>query len=304
MVDKAERLANLVTYLLSVESPVPLADIVRRVPGYPDAPASARTQFGRDRDDLRDEGIEITLVTEGNDDRYRIEPATYYLPELGLREEEMLALRLAAASVRLEGEDPDDALLKIGTLGEDRPALVALPSDPRLGQLYDALRRRSVVRFRYDGVDRQVEPWGLLCRDGFWYVPGFDRGRAGQRTFRIDRIDGEVAVDEATGTYEPRAGFDPHRDIPAHAFELSPEAPTEALVEVDALFSHRVARELGPDAVREQRPDGTVVVSVPVRNRGGFRSWLFGMLDHATVVGPPAMVEEIRTWLLAVAGEG
>jgi proteasome accessory factor B len=301
VVSKAERLTNLVTYLLEVERPVSLRDIVAKVPGYPDKEGSARTQFGRDRDDLRSEGVVIELHTQGNDDAYRIDPSTYHLPDLGLTEAETLALRLAASAVRLEGEDPDEALLKLGTLGAEGPAVVALPSDPRLGAAYGAVRRRSVLRFRYEGRDREVEPWGLLCRDGFWYVPGFDRSRDGQRTFRVDRIDGAVQVDADERAFEPPAGFDPHRDIPSQPFALSPDEPTEAQVAVDALFARRVVGEVGEDAVRERRDDGSVVVAVAVRNRGGFRSWLFGMLDHARVVGPPPMVDEVRGWLQAMA---
>jgi proteasome accessory factor B len=298
--DKVERLANLVTYLLDVERPVPLADIVAKVPGYPAASDSARVQFGRDRDDLRNEGVVIELVTEGNDDRYRIDPATYHLPDLGLTEAETLALRLAAEAVRLEGEDPDEALLKLGTLGTEAPAIVALPSDRRLGGVYEAVRRRSLLCFRYDGVDRVLEPWGVLCRDGFWYVPGFDRTRADQRTFRVDRIDGEVEVGDERDAFEPPAGFDPHRDIPSLPFELSPDEPTEALVAVDAVYARRVVAEVGEDAVVERPADGGVVVRLAVRNPAGFRSWLFGMLDHARVVGPAPMVESVRAWLTSI----
>lgn len=301
---KAERLANLVSFLLEVERPVPLRDIVAKVPGYPDAYASARTQFIRDRDELRERDLaQVEVHGEGEDAGYRIDPATYYLPDLGLTEQETLALRLAAEAVRLEGEDPDDALLKLGTIGIDAPALVALPSDPRLGPAYEAVRRRSLLRFRYDGRDREVETWGLLCRDGFWYVAGHDRGRDAQRTFRVDRIDGDLDVDATAGSFDPPSGFDPSRDIPSQPFELAPDEPREALVAVDALFARRAVREVGADAVRERHEDGSVVVAVPVRNVAGFRSWLFGMLDHARVVGPAELVDDVERWLRAMAAQ-
>ena len=302
--DKVERLTNLVTYLLDVGQPVPLRTIVERVPGYPAAFPSARTQFIRDRDDLRAEGVVIDRVGDGNDDRYRIDPATYHLPDLGLTEAETLALRLAAEAVRLEGEDPDEALLKLGTLGTEGPAIVALPSDPRLGGIYEAVRRRAVLRFRYDEVDRVVEPWGVLCREAWWYVVGLDRTRGGQRTFRVDRIDGDVLVDEAEGSFEPPAGFDPRRDIPSLPFELSPDEPTEALVAVDAVYARRVVADVGEAAVVERIEDGGVVVRLPVRNVAGLRSWLFGMLDHARVVGPPPMVASVRSWLTSIVEAG
>ncbi len=41
------------------------------------------------------------------------------------------------------------------------------------------------------------------------------------------------------------------------------------------------------DAVEERRPDGSVVLAVPVTNRAAFRSFVLGFLDHAEVLGPP-----------------
>jgi proteasome accessory factor B len=300
---KAQRLANLVSYLLDVPQPVSLREIVTEVEGYPEHHESARSQFNRDRDDLRGEGIVIELHTVGNDDGYRIDPATHFLPDLGLTEAETLALALAAASVRLEGEDPDEALLKLGTLGVEGPVLLALPSDDRLAVLYEGAQQRSVVRFRYGDADRMVEPWGLLCREGAWYVAGLDRARSAQRTFKVERIDGKVTIDAARDAFDVPVGFDPDRDIPTLPFDMAPDEPQEALVAVDAVHRRRVIDELGADAVVNESDDGSVVVRVLVRNPAGFRTWLFGMLDHAVVVGPPETVTAIEVWLTAMAGE-
>ena len=38
------------------------------------------------------------------------------------------------------------------------------------------------------------------------------------------------------------------------------------------------------------------------RQRGAFRSWLLGMLEHAEVVGPPALRDDVVAWLRALAG--
>src|SRR4051794_26171286 len=103
MTSKAERLTNVVSFLLDVERPVTLREIVARVAGYPDNFDSARTQFIRDRDELEAEGVLIELSGAGNEDAYRIDPKTHYLPDLGLTEVETLALRLAAEAVRIEG---------------------------------------------------------------------------------------------------------------------------------------------------------------------------------------------------------
>ena len=302
-VGKVERLANLMALLLDAPEPVRLTSIVSGVPGYPPGAEVARVQFERDKRDLRDEGIDVRTVGSGADARYWIDPASHYLPELGLDEAESVALNLAASAVRLEGDDPDDALLKVGAAGADGPALVALPADPRLPDLYAAVRARRPLRFAYDGVGREVEPYGLLCRDAFWYLVGHDRTRAARRSFRVDRIPGPIEPGEE-GSFTVPSSFDAATALPQQPYELSPGEATEATVEVDLVMAPRVVREVGEEAVLDRRSDGSVVVAVQVSNPDGFRSWLFGFLDHARVLGPPPLVGMVMGWLTDVAGEG
>ena len=300
-VAKVERLANLMALLLDAAEPVRLTSIVAEVPGYPPAFAAARVQFERDKADLRREGFGVLKVGDGADTRYWIDPATHYLPVLDLDPEESVALNLAASAVRLEGDDPDDALLKIGAAGADGPALVALPTDPRLPTIHEAVRSHRVLQFRYES-DREVEPYGLLCRDAFWYVIAFDRTRDAMRSFRVDRIGSNIRSGEA-GAFTPPAAFDAGSALPTHAYELATGVPVEATIEVDRVMAARVVREVGAAAVRERRGDGSVVVAIPVLNPAGLRSWLFGFLDHARVLGPPELVEVFTGWLEAMAGE-
>jgi proteasome accessory factor C len=55
--------------------------------------------------------------------------------------------------------------------------------------------------------------------------------------------------------------------------------------------------DAGEDAVVRRFDDGAVVVRLPVTNVEGLRSWLFGFLDHAVVLGPAAVRDEVVAWL-------
>jgi proteasome accessory factor B len=294
-----ERLANLVAMLLDAAEPVPLRRILVEVPGYPVNHESSRVQFNRDKQMLAREGIDVVTVGSGADAGYRIDPADYYLPDLGLDEEEAVALNLAASAVRFDDDDPDEALWKLGAVGAEGPALVALPSDPALGVLYDAVRRRRTATFTYGGASREVEPWGLLCRDGFWYLTGHDRTRAGDRNFRVDRIEGPVETG-TEGAFDPRRSFDATLAMPAQPYALAPGEPIDAEVWVGPLM----AAEVGDDKVVERRSDGSIVVTLGVANVDGLRSWLFGLLDHARLLGPPELVDDVTAWLGRIAGRG
>lgn len=295
VIGKAERLADLVTYLLDIARPRSLREILRDVPGYPERHDVARVQFARDRSDLAAEGVEIATVGSGDEAAYWIDPARYYLPDLQLTEQEAVALNLAMSQVRLDGHDPDETLLKLGGFGVEGPATVALPSDPRLATVYAALRDRATLSFRYAAVDREVEPYGMLFRDGFWYVAGFDRTRGARRNFRVDRVDGDMATGES-GSYEIPDDFDVAAALPDEPFELAADDPVDVDVWLDRLMARRALGE-----VVERRDDGSVVVRLRVSNVPGLRSWLLGMRDHARVLGPPPVVESITSWLRAIA---
>ena len=310
--DRFERLANLVTFLLDAGERragggVTYAEIVGSIPGYPEGDDARRRAFERDKKLLRDE--DIPLVEE--DGRYRIPPEEYYLPDLGLTEDEQLALQLAVAAVPV-GEGGAEGLAKltgagVGELGGGVAALADLDEHPLLPTLHAAIRKRATVTFLRDGMPRTVEPASLFFRDGHWYLFGFDRLRAADRNFRVDRIGGDVTVGEPGG-FEPRPA--PAEMMPKQPWLFGGDDGADggdggaelAVVRVDAVLATRAIARAGASATVERDPvDGSVTLTLPVRNRASFREWVLGMLDHAEVVGPPAMRDDLVEWLRRMA---
>jgi proteasome accessory factor B len=296
-----ERLGSLVALLTTTPRPLSLDEIVRRVTGYPEGGEARRKQFQRDKALLAAEGI---VVTE-SEDRYRILPEHYYLPDLGLTEDEATALEVATAAVPVLASEAAFALSAIGALGTSpgdqvllRAQLVDLPVFPRL---HAAVRDRSTLTFTYDGVERVVDPLGLLFRDGWWYLHGHDRTRGARRWYRLDRLRTDVAVG-APGTAGPRPDIDLASELAAHPWAIGGAETHEAVVAVDAVLAPQVMNELGASRQVEEHADGSVVVRLTVSHRAGFRSWVLGMLDHAEVLGPPELRDDVTSWLRAMAG--
>lgn len=169
-VDKAERVANLVAFLLDVDQPVSLRRIVEQIDGYPDEYDVARVYFARDRKVLASEGVVITTTGEGDNACYRIDPSSYYLPDLGLDADETAALNLAASAVRIEGTGGEDALLKLGVFASDGPALVSLPADRHLAVAYEAVRERLNRRLIYVGMTRASHELVLTASGNHPYI--------------------------------------------------------------------------------------------------------------------------------------
>ncbi|MHB1960762.1 MAG: helix-turn-helix transcriptional regulator [Acidimicrobiales bacterium] len=301
--DRLERLTDLVLVLLGTSRPLTLGEIAREVPGYPEAHDARRQAFERDKRVLRQEGVPVlTEAVEGPDQYgYRIDPDAFYLPDLRLEPDEQAALHLAVAGVHLGDPSGRDALLKLGASGVVEPAPLALLAPPAaLVVLFDAVRSHAEVRFDYRGATRRVAPGGVRFRRGRWYLTGWDLDRSGGRSFRVDRFDGPPASGEPGSGLLPE-GFDAGAVAPEEPVRPGSGDEADVVVLVDPVEAPRVVEEVGPQAVAERRPDGSVVLRLEVTLPEALRSWVLGLLDHAEVLGPPAARRAMVEWLSATA---
>ena len=306
MADALERLTNLLALLLETSEPLTLDRIANELVGqYPAEPVARRGAFERDKAVLRGEGVPLdTVTTHDGGTAYRVDRRRYELVDLGLTPAETRALQVAVATVHLGQDWGEEALLKLGgTPGESAGPLTALPASAALPVLFQANADRASVAFDYRGARRTLDPYGLVSRNGFWYLVGRDHGRDEVRTFRVDRIGPDAPEAGAPGTFERPAGFDAAAAVIADA-KAAGDTDAEATVHVRAGRAASVVGELGPAAVRDERPDGSVVVVVPCANPWAFRSWLLEMGDQAEVLGPPTARADVVAWLEAVAATG
>lgn len=309
MADRVERLTNLLALLLETREPLSLVAIADEMVGqYPDGESARRAAFERDKAALRDIGVPIEqeIMSGGpsaGQTRYWIDRARYELRGLELDEDEARALQVAMAATRPGSTSGQEALWKLGAGLLDRSAPVAavLPDLPALPVLRDAVARRTSVAIRYRELDRTVDPWGLVLRDGFWYLVAFDHARGERRTFRIDRIEGDVGAIEGTSFDRPE-GFDPREAVPSDPKTIgATDVVPDARVRIDAARATAAVAELGEHRVVVHHPDGSVEVDVPCANVPAFRSWLLGFVEFAEVLGPPEIRDDVIAWLEAVA---
>jgi proteasome accessory factor B len=222
---KTERLLSLVVCLLSARRYLNASQIRAAVPGYPDSFDAFKRMFERDKDELRDLGIPLeTGINPGEDEAgYRISRQAYELPDIRLEPDEVAMLGLAARVWRqaeLAGA-ANGALLKLRAAGIDPESLSQPRIEPRVqttepsfGPLWQAVRDRRPVAFGYRvpgrgaPLLRNLEPWGVVCRRGHWYVVGRDTDRAAERVFRLSRIEGPVRFTAPSGSVSVPPGAD------------------------------------------------------------------------------------------------
>lgn len=210
---RTERLLNLTICLLATRRRLTKEQIRKAIPDYSTCPTveAFERMFERDKEDLRDLGIPVDTGPQesyfGDEVGYRIHRDAYALPEVRFAPDELAVLGLAARAWQQASmsQAAGTALLKLRAAGAeaDLGALTGLEprvsaSEPAFDALWTAVRDRAPVAFDYRSASgvaparRAVEPWGLLTRNGRWYLVGHDRGRDAPRVFRVSRIVGDV----------------------------------------------------------------------------------------------------------------
>ena len=144
-----------------------------------------------------------------------------------------------------------------------------------------------------------MAPVGLWFRFGHWYMVAWDLDRAAVRTFRVDRIEGEVSRGEPGGAQVPE-DVDVEAALPEEPWDAEGEDRIEMRIRVDALEARRVADEVGQDKVVQRLDDGSVELALNVSSFAAIRSWVLGLLDHATITQPTSFRDELFAWLGAL----
>lgn len=225
---RTERLLNLVIALLATHRWLTKEQIRHAVPQYADCDSTEAfdRMFERDKEDLRELGVPLITGSASSlfeDERgYRIDRASYALPEVAFTAEELAVLGLASRvwqQASLAGPAAR-ALTKLRALGveTDTESLVGVEprvraAEPAFDPLYAATRDRAPVTFRYrkpggEATVRRLRPWALSSRGGRWYVVGQDVDREAPRAFRLSRIEGSVRAGKS-GSYEIPSDVDP-----------------------------------------------------------------------------------------------
>ena len=205
------------------------SEIFNSVDGYEGTPETKERMFERDKDDLRSLGIEIEVGSFDplfNDEAgYKIKQEKYQfdLGDISSTDVSLLSLAAEAWQEASFGDVAQKALLKLRSIGipSDElslPETVLKLSDggQDLSLITRAIAQHQLLNFAYLDTSmnvnlRSIVPVALSTRNGFWYLSGVDQDIQEIRTFRIDRISGEVTASAGPIDFETPVGFDPHK---------------------------------------------------------------------------------------------
>jgi predicted DNA-binding transcriptional regulator YafY len=314
--DDATRQCLIVLQTLAAASPADVAtEVLLERAGYtaPD-PESRRRALRRHVAALRDAGHDIEPVGEpGFTGGYRMTARDPVLHE-ALDDGERRALVEAMVAVRLGHLAEALGERATGTPGADATQVrVEVPA--AVGVISDAVRRRAVLTFGYNGRPRAVHPYRLVSRSHEWQLDAFEPAAGKVKTFVLGRMD-DVAAGGADGAYPPP----PRLQISGDPIDWEIDPPVDAAVRVTAVHRAEALSTLG--RLVDERPvtgDGAplapgtggpapdqasdaVLLSFRVTNWYVFQARLLALGPRATLVAPPALRSRLLQHLRTLAG--
>lgn len=265
---------------------------------------------------LQDMGMPIESE-RGRYGGYRLRPG-FNLPPLMFNQREALALALGLQLAQelglgVEAEAVVGAAAKLArvlpaplraqlqamqsALVLDVPLVRTEPTASTILTLSTAVANQQQVQLHYQAwnssvTTRLLDPYGLVYRAGYWYVPGYCHLRQDIRTFRLDRIE---AVELMEGVFARPSDFDPL------AYVNQAMATTPGTWAIDVLLHTTLeeAQRQIPQALGTlTAEDEGVMLHCYVQRLGWFAHFLAG-LDCPLQVRQPAELGTVLRQLAA-----
>lgn len=166
-----------------------------------------------------------------------------------------------------------------------------------LSMLSDALFRRKVVTFEYQGMssrqdaERTAEPYGLVFLNGHWYLVARDVEKNALRNFRVSRMTGVSANAKKPQSedYEIPPSFKLREHSQSRqAWELGDGDVIEAVVE----FHGETGAAIAAAALGRVDSSSAGLRRFRVRRVDVFARWLLTFAGEAKPVEPESLVSE------------
>ena len=298
---KSERLVNLVIALLATKRYLTKSEIFRTIEGYEGSSESMERMFERDKDELRALGIEIEVSALDPlfDDEigYRIRFENYVMDHSGFTTNEIAYMSLAAQVWKEEAlsEIAQHAMRKLAGLASpidisEIPAIapVLINAPKFLNEIIDCISKRRTIEFVYLDSEmktqsRQVNVYSYFSFKGNWYFSGLDLRKMEIRTFKCDRIVGDVSVSKDSKTYEIPEEYISSTESEENAYELTAQL----------LVRKGRGSQLRNRASKIVTAEDFDAVDVPYSSENELLSLVLWHLDDVQVLAPSVLRDSV-----------
>ncbi len=323
--EKLIRQLSLISYLMAERRPVTALEIRRDVEGYSamNEDAFAR-RFYADRAELESLGIQLTVDRPADaaaeQESYSLRSESFHLPAIAFTDEELAALQTALHLLDGEFAYAEPLRLALQQITWGRPSPLRAPEQQRsvalgitasagghelsarLAKVETAIFRQKTITFDYYSMERdelgarRVDPFHLLFQGGEFYLLGHAHERKAIRVFRLSRIRGKVAyATKAEHDFRRPADFDPRGYANRAEWQLGEQ---RGIAEI--LLSERIAWQIerhfgryGEIRAVDGEGSGDRTFLTPYAAPRMLVSWVLGLGEHARLVDPPELAEEL-----------
>ncbi|MFL5828612.1 MAG: helix-turn-helix transcriptional regulator [Solirubrobacteraceae bacterium] len=321
--EKLIRQLSLISYLMAERRPVTAPEIRRDVEGYSvmNEDAFAR-RFYADRSELEALGIVLSVEKPADglveQENYSLPPENFHLPAIEFSDAELVALWTALQLLDGEFAYAEPLRLALQQISWGRPSPLTSPEQrtvalgitgaagghevsQRLAKIETAIFRRKTIIFDYYTMERdalgtrKVDPYQLLYQGGQFYVVGRAHERGAIRVFRLSRIRGKIGyATKAEHDFQRPADFDPRAYANRIHWQFGDSVGT-AEIWISARIAWQIERHFGRyGEMRLDGDDGDRVFVTPYANSRQLIAWALGLGEHARILGPAELVDELR----------
>lgn len=199
----------------------------------------------------------------------------------------------------------NDLLTKLGGLFQSKTAnwievdfsnwIQNNPGQDSFNLIKSAIFSRNVISFQYYGshgvrTQRRVEPLRLVFKAKDWYLYGFCLMRKDYRFFKLTRMR---EIELQAEVYS--------RELPAtHVVEQTKaiEHTIPVTLKFDRTMAYRVYDEFAEDVTEDAQ--GNLYVQTNLPSHDALYSYLFSFADHAEVLEPEHIREQVKEKLAAM----
>ncbi|MGO9973962.1 MAG: helix-turn-helix transcriptional regulator [Solirubrobacteraceae bacterium] len=327
--EKLIRQLSLISYLMAERRPVTAPEIRRDVEGYSvmNEDAFAR-RFYADRSELEALGISLTIEKPADgaveQENYSLPPENFHLPAIEFTDQEHAALHTALHLLGGEFAYAEPLRLALQQISWGRPSPFTAPEQRtvalgitgaagghdishRLAKIETAIFRRKSIVFEYYTMERdatgtrRVDPYQLLFEGGQFYLVGRAHDRDAIRVFRLSRMLGKVGyATKAEHDFQRPADFDPRSYANRVPWQFG-EPVGAAEVWVSRRIAWQIERSFGRCGEMRPAPDPEDrLFLTSYANARQLIAWVLGLGEHARILGPPELAQELRERVAAL----
>ena len=329
--EKLIRQLSLISYLMAERRPVTAPEIRRDVEGYSvmNEDAFAR-RFYADRSEL--EALGIVLAVEKpidglvEQENYSLPPENFHLPAIAFTDAELAALNTALHLLDGEFAYAEPLRLALQQISWGRPSPLNTPEQStvalgitgsagghdvshRLAKIETAIFRRKTIVFEYHTMERETTPARAASTPTSCSSPGAASSTSSAALARAQRDPGlpPACGSAARSATPPRpsttssgpTNFDlarlrrqPDRLAVRRAARGPPRCGSAAASPGRSSSTSAATARSGPPA--EDGHGGDLLFVTPYANARQLIAWVLGLGENARVVGPPALVDQMR----------